>query len=86
MRVATGSFSTVASQLSGGTLADESYCYTDNAMRGPRRLGGTIGGGGIAPPDTPIGDGWDVAVFLLLLCAVYAIYLKRKSENGKVKG
>lgn len=86
MRVATGSFSTVASQLSGGTLADESYCYTDNGMRGPRRLGGTLGGGGIAPPDTPIGDGWDVAVFLLLLCAGYAIYLKRKSENGKVKG
>lgn len=37
-------------------------------------------------PDTPIGDGWDVAVFLLFLCAGYAIYLKRKSENGKVKG
>ena len=85
MRVATGSFSTVASQLSGGTLADEGY-YTDNGMRGPRRLGGTLGGGGIAPPDTPIGDGWDVAVFLLLLCVGYAIYLKRKSENGKVKG
>lgn len=84
MRVATGSFSTVASQLSGGTLADEGY-YTDNGMRGPRRLGGTPGGGGIAPPDTPIGDGWDVAVFLLLLCVGYALYLTRKTRQEKAK-
>jgi hypothetical protein len=84
MRVATGSFSTVASQLSGGTLADEGY-YTDNGMRGPRRLGGTPGGGGIAPPDTPIGDGWDVALLLALLCLAYGIYLRRNAKRQAVK-
>ena len=74
MRVATGSVSTVASQLSGGVLADEGY-YTENVLRGPRKLGG-IGGGGIAPPDTnptPIGDGWDVALLLAVLCVGYVV-------------
>lgn len=83
MRVATGSVSTVASQLSGGVLADEGY-YTENVLRGPRKLGG-IGGGGIAPPDTPIGDGWDVALLLALLCVGYVVrrYLTLKQVNDK---
>ena len=75
MRVATGSVSTVASQLSGGVLADEGY-YTENVLRGPRKLGG-IGGGGIAPPDTPIGEGWDVALLLALLCVGYVVWKYR---------
>jgi hypothetical protein len=86
MRVATGSVSTVASQLSGGVLADEGY-YTENVLRGPRKLGG-IGGGGIAPPDTnpaPIGEGWDVALLLALLCVGYVVrrYLTLKQVNDK---
>lgn len=83
MRVATGSVSTVASQLSGGVLADEGY-YTENVLRGPRKLGG-IGGGGIAPPDTPIGEGWDVALLLALLCVGYVVrrYLMLKQVNDK---
>lgn len=83
MRVATGSVSTVASQLSGGVLADEGY-YTENVLRGPRKLGG-IGGGGIAPPDTPIGEGWDVALLLALLCIGYVVrrYLTLKQVNDK---
>ena len=82
MRMATGSVSTVASQLSGGVLADEGY-YTENVLRGPRRLGG-IGGGGIAPPDTPIGEGWDVALLLALLCVGYVVwkYMSVRRLNG----
>ena len=75
MRVATGSVSTVASRLSGGVLSDEGYCG-ENVLGGPRRLGG-IGGGGIAPPDTnpaPIGDGWDVALLLAVLCVGYVVW------------
>jgi hypothetical protein len=52
----------------------------DNGLRGPRKGPGS---GGIAPPDTPIGDGWDVAVLLAMLCVAYGIYLKRKCENRK---
>ena len=82
MRMATGSVSTVASQLSGGVLADEGY-YTENVLRGPRKLGG-IGGGGIAPPDTPIGEGWDVALLLALLCVGYVVwkYMSVRRLNG----
>lgn len=81
MRVATGGISTIASQLAGGVLAEENKMI-DNGLRGPRKGPGS---GGIAPPDTPIGDGWDVAVFLLLLCVGYALYLTRKTRQKKAK-
>jgi hypothetical protein len=81
MRVATGGISTIASQLAGGVLAEENKMI-DNGLRGPRKGPGS---GGIAPPDTPIGDGWDVAVFLLLLCVGYALYLTRKTRQEKAK-
>ena len=79
MRMATGSISTVASQLAGGVLAEECQMYHDE-FSGPRRLPGA---GGIAPPDTPIGDGWDVALLLVLLCAVYTFYIFRKRKSFK---
>ena len=79
MRVATGGISTIASQLAGGVLAEENKMI-DNGLRGPRKGPGS---GGIAPPDTPIGDGWDVALLLAMLCVAYGIYLKRKCENRK---
>ena len=81
MCMATGTISTVASQLAGGVLAEESY-GPNNDLRGPRRGPGS---GGIAPPDTPIGDGWDVALLLALLCLAYGIYLRRNAKRQAVK-
>lgn len=89
MRVATGTVSTVASQLQGGISADEfarKQYITRAKKAGP-------GSGGPPPPDTsddggtggdtggntPIGEGWDVALLLLILCIGYALYLRRKS-------
>lgn len=75
MRVATGTVSTVASQLQGGISADEfarKQYITRAKKAGP-------GSGGPPPPDTPIGEGWDVALLLSLLCLGYAVYLKRKN-------
>lgn len=85
MRVATGTVSTVASQLQGGISADEfarKQYITRAKKAGP-------GSGGLPPPDTsddggtggdtPIGEGWDVALLLLILCIGYALYLRRKS-------
>lgn len=81
MNVANGAVKTVASSIRGGVLSDaDASGYLPPTA--PKRSPGVPN----TKPDTPIGDGWDVAVFLLLLCAAYAIYLKRKSENGKVKG
>lgn len=80
MRMATGTISTVASQLTG-VLAEESY-GPNNDLRGPRKGPGS---GGIAPPDTPIGDGWDVVLLLALLCLAYGIYLRRNTKRQVVK-
>lgn len=88
MRVATGTVSTVASQLQGGISADEfarKQYITRAKKAGP-------GSGGPPPPDTsddggtggdtPIGEGWDVALLLSLLCLGYAVYLKRKTISN----
>ena len=81
MNVANGAVKTVASSIRGGVLSDaDASGYLPPTA--PKRSPGVPN----TKPETPIGDGWDVAVFLLLLCAAYVIYLKRKSENGKVKG
>ena len=81
MNVANGAVKTVASSIRGGVLSDaDASGYLPPTA--PKRSPGVPN----TKPETPIGDGWDVAVFLLLLCAGYAIYLERKSENGKVKG
>lgn len=79
MHVSNGSITTIASQLQGGAIADESVSYEDNMGSGPRR----------APwvPDenenVPLGDGWDVAVLLALMCLGYAIYVRRKVKTEK---
>ena len=80
MRVANGQITTAASQLKGGMLAEPPVSYLESKPHGPRRAPW------VPDENVPLSDGWDVAVFLLLLCAAYAIYLKRKSEKGKVKG
>ena len=80
MNVANGAVKTVASSIRGGVLSDaDASGYLPPTA--PKRSPGVPN----TKPETPIGDGWDVAVFLLLLCVGYAIYLKRKTENGKLK-
>lgn len=69
----------------GFVLADDNLNgASDNAPRGPRRIGGGNSGGGTGPenPDdvwaNPIGDiPW---LFMLLLAIGYAIYLRRKTS------
>ena len=80
--VANGTIKTIASSVKGGVLLGNANNSSEGYI--PTTQNGTPVIPGV--PDTPIGDGWDVAVFLLLLCAAYAIYLKRKIENEKVKG
>lgn len=75
----TGSITTVASQIQGGMLTDGSDSNNGNmSYRPPQRVPGV-------PNLQPIGDGWDVAVFLLLLCVGYALYLTRKTRQEKAK-
>lgn len=71
--------------ITGFVLADDNLNgASDNAPRGPRRIGGGNSGGGTGPenPDdvwaNPIGDiPW---LFMLLLAIGYAIYLRRKNS------
>lgn len=80
MCVANGTITTIASQLRGGMISDESVTYVADMPSGPRR----------APwvpneNDTPIGDGWDVAILLVLLCIAYGIYLRRNTTREEAK-
>lgn len=80
MRMATGTITTVASQLQGGQLAEDNEVATP--IRGRRNT--------MAPPtDTeellPIGDGWDVAMLLAILCVLYGLYLRRNAKRQVVK-
>ena len=77
MRVANGTVTTVASTIQSGILADEQDYAPVSRMPGRRNT--------MAPPDdttefVPLGDGWDVALLLLLSCAIYAIYISRKQQ------
>ena len=75
MRMANGTITTVASQLKGGVLAEGADSPTGYIPTRPQRVPGV--------PDTlPIGDGWDVALLLSLLCLGYAVYLKRKTISN----
>ncbi|MCQ2341011.1 MAG: hypothetical protein MJZ48_00925 [Paludibacteraceae bacterium] len=66
---------TAASSLvAGSTLMG----YEESQVRASR-------GGGIAPPTVaPIGDGWDVLLFLMLLAIGYGVYVY-KQKNQVVK-
>ena len=76
MRMANGTITTVASQLKGG-LAEGTDTYTGYIPTRPQRVPGV--------PDTlPIGDGWDVALLLAILCVGYVVWkymLVRRSNN-----
>ena len=75
MHVANGAVRTVASSIKGGVLLEDSE--TESGYISPIRKAPVIPGVPDTNP-TPIGDGWDVALLLAMLCVAYGIYLKRK--------
>ena len=78
MRVANGTITTVASQLTGGGLADEDDSPTGYIPTRPKRVPGV--------PDTvPLNDGWDVAILLAIMCLAYGIYLRRNATTKEAK-
>ncbi|MBQ2291308.1 MAG: hypothetical protein II248_04015 [Paludibacteraceae bacterium] len=75
MNVANGTVKTIASSIQGGVLSSG-----DSYASGPQRIRGRQNT--MAPPtETPIGDGWDVALLLTLLCAGYALYCYKKNKK-----
>ena len=68
MQMATGTITTVASQLQGGVLADEQHVFSD--IRDPQRT--------IPPPihkpDQPLSETWDLWVVMVLICIIYVLY------------
>lgn len=71
MQMATGTITTVASQLKGGVLADEIVLSESFIPTNPMRKG-TVGGG-IAPP-SPLSETWDLWVVMALICTIYVLY------------
>ena len=79
MHVSNGSITTIASQLQGGAIADESVSYEDNMGSGPRRAPW------VPDENVPLGDGWDVAILLAIMCLAYGIYLRRNATTKEAK-
>ena len=78
MNVANGAVKTVASSIRGGVLSDaDASGYLPPTA--PKRSPGVPN----TKPETPIGDGWDVAVLLALMCLGYAICVRRKVQTEK---
>ena len=65
MRMANGTITTVASQLKGGVLAEGAESPTGYIPTRPQRVPGV---------PLPIGDGWDVALLLAILCVGYVVW------------
>lgn len=80
MQVANGSIRTVASSVTGGVLLENNTNTGDNGYIQPSENGAVIAG----VPDLPIGDGWDVALMLGLLCAGYVVFRYRKQRESKL--
>ena len=76
MCMANGTITTVASQLQGGELAETPS--SSNGFSPQQRA--VIPG--VPYPPQPLGEGWDVALLLSLLCLGYAVYLKRKTISN----
>lgn len=76
MYMATGTITTVASQLQGGELAETPS--SSNGFSPQQRA--VIPG--VPYPPQPLGEGWDVALLISLLCLGYAVYLKRKTISN----
>ncbi len=80
MHMANGTVKTVASSIQGGVLSEEPTGYTDpNRIRGRQNT--------MAPPTetAPLGDGWDVAILLAIMCLAYVIYLRRNVTTKEAK-
>lgn len=77
MYMATGTITTVASQLQGGELAE-----TPSSSNGFSPQQRAVIPGVPYDPSLPLGDGWDVALLLSLLCLGYAVYLKRQTISN----
>lgn len=77
IKLANGAIRTVATNITveNETVASNSTGYIPT---GPMRAPGS---GGIAPPDTPLELGWDVAILLLFCCLVYAVYVRRTTNK-----
>lgn len=72
-----GQFSTVAESLDAGFTVED-YQYKAMARRGVGKNQGW------APPDfdnIPIGDGWDVLLFLVLLAVGYGVYVCKQRRQ-----
>ena len=80
MQVANGSIRTVASSVTGGVLLENNTNTGDNGYIQPGENGAVIAG----VPDLPIGDGWDVALLLGLLCAGYVVFRYRKQRENQL--
>lgn len=76
MHVANGTIKTVASTIQGGVLAEEG-----NNPSNPARIKGRKNT--MAPPEytQPIGEGWDVALFVGFCCAIYVLSISRKRNQ-----
>ena len=73
MHVANGAIQTIASNLDGTILADDTGFIPTPPQRSP-------GDGGTGTPDTedaPLGLGWDALILLLLIATAYALYIRR---------
>ena len=76
MNVANGAVKTVASSIRGGVLSDaDASGYLPPTA--PKRSPGV-------PNTLPIGDGWDVALLLAILCVGYVVWKYRsvRRSNG----
>lgn len=74
MQMATGTITTVASQLKGGVLADEIVLSESFIPTNPMRK--VPGDGGLGPPSTPtpLSETWDLWVVMALICTIYVLY------------
>ena len=70
MNITNGTVKTVASSIRGGVLSDaDASGYLPPTA--PKRSPGVPN----TKPDTlPIGDGWDVALLLAILCVSYVVW------------
>ena len=77
MNIANGTVKTIASSIQGGVLSN------GVDVAGPQRIHDRRNT--MAPPtETPIGDGWDVALLLAILCVSYVVskYISVRRSNG----
>lgn len=77
MFVANGKVQTVASDIVGGTLTEQP---AEPARISPRQRAVIPG-----TPDLPIGEGWDVALLLSMMCAIYTFYVKTNQSKRHIE-